>query len=71
MAKKILRLPDTEQKVGLKKTRIYELVEGRRFPAPVPLGLRAHGWLEDELDAWIEQQAKKRTGVRWKAEAAA
>jgi prophage regulatory protein len=33
------------------------------FPRPIPLGERAVGWLEAEIDSWIEDRLRKRDGV--------
>jgi prophage regulatory protein len=63
--RRILRIRETELKVGLKKTYIYELIAKGEFPEPVPLGPRAHGWLDDELDLWIEARAEKRRQHPW------
>jgi prophage regulatory protein len=59
---RVLRMPDVEAKTGLKKTVIYDRMAERppRFPLPVPLGTRARGWVEDEIDAWIAQRIAER-----------
>ncbi|MCU3501279.1 AlpA family phage regulatory protein [Enterobacter hormaechei subsp. hoffmannii] len=31
-----------------------------RFPKPIRLGLRRKGWFEDEVEAWIDEQDRKR-----------
>lgn len=69
MAKRIIRRREVEKKTGLSKTAIYDKLtrNAKRpqlfdptFPRPVPLGGRAVGWLESEVDDWIEAQAAKR-----------
>jgi prophage regulatory protein len=65
MTKRILRIRETESRVGLKKSAIYDLITKGEFPEPVPLGLRAHGWLESELEAWIDERAQQRRPSRW------
>jgi prophage regulatory protein len=55
----LLRLPQVLLRVGLKTTRIYELVGDGDFPKPVRLGDRAVAWLSTEIDDWISAQAKK------------
>jgi prophage regulatory protein len=59
-ARRILRLPEVEHRTGLKHTAIYDGMAGGTFPRPVPLGLRAVGWLEDEIDQWIDQRQERR-----------
>jgi prophage regulatory protein len=45
-----LRLPEVEQRTGRKRSAIYADPD---FPAPVPIGPRAVGWLESEIDVWL------------------
>jgi len=52
---RILRLPDLIEKVGLSRAQIYHLISLGEFPSQVKLGLRACGWLESEIDEWIER----------------
>src|SRR5262249_27040640 len=58
--RRILRLPDVEARVGLKQTAIYDGVTKGTFPKPVPLGKRAVGWLEHEIDAWLDARIAER-----------
>jgi prophage regulatory protein len=55
----LLRLPQVMNRVGLRPTRIYELMGDGSFPKPIRLGERAVAWLETEVDTWIEAQAQK------------
>src|SRR6478609_7797207 len=55
--KVILRMPAVIEKTGLGKSSICG---DATFPKPVPLGPRAAGWLESEVDAWIETRIKAR-----------
>lgn len=54
----ILRLRDVRQRVRLSRSTIYVLAARGEFPAPVKLGVRASGWLESEIAAWIAQRIK-------------
>jgi prophage regulatory protein len=58
--RRILRLPEVQEVVGLKHATIYLLMSQGAFPQPVPLGPRAVGWLEDELDLWLEARIAER-----------
>lgn len=58
---RVLRLPDLERKVGLKKTQIYGLMASGEFPAAIKLTTRVSGWLEHEVDDWILLRASHRT----------
>ena len=53
MPHRILRLPDVMDRVGLRKSAIYSRIASGEFPAPIPLGARAVGWLETEVDEWL------------------
>lgn len=54
--KRILRLPQVQDKTGYKHTAIYEMVKAGSFPAPISLGARAVGWIESEIDEWIDRR---------------
>ncbi|NCC23090.1 MAG: AlpA family transcriptional regulator [Alphaproteobacteria bacterium] len=59
-ALKILRLPEVIARVGLKRASIYHRISEGTFPKPVPLGPRAVGWLEHEIDAWLRRRLEER-----------
>ncbi|NCC51123.1 MAG: AlpA family transcriptional regulator [Spartobacteria bacterium] len=61
-ALKILRLPEVIARVGLKRASIYHHISEGHFPKPVPLGPRAVGWLDHEIDAWLRQRLEERDG---------
>lgn len=54
--KKILRRPNVEDCTGLPKSSIYALMAKGEFPRPIKIGARAVGWLDADIDAWIEAQ---------------
>jgi prophage regulatory protein len=53
---RLLRLPDVEAVTGLKHTTIYKKMAERDFPARVRLGVRAVGWLESDIERWIQER---------------
>ncbi|WP_416048992.1 helix-turn-helix transcriptional regulator [Cupriavidus basilensis] len=53
--RRIIRLPEVSQLVGLGKTAIYERIKEHTFPAPIKLG-RASGWVAEEVQKWGETQ---------------
>ena len=57
---KVLRLPDVINRVGLKRASIYQRMQTGSFPKPVPLGPRAVGWLEHEVEAWLAECVQRR-----------
>ena len=56
MAYVILRLPQVKIRTGLSRSSIYLRMANMEFPRSVSLGGRAVGWLEADIDAWLEQK---------------
>lgn len=56
MVTSILRLPAVKARTGLSRSTIYLCVAGGSFPRPAGLGGRAVGWVESEIQQWLEQQ---------------
>jgi prophage regulatory protein len=57
--KRVIRLPETELRTGLKKSTIYEFIANGSFPKPINLGSRAVGWLEEEIDQWLDTKIQQ------------
>jgi len=57
---KVLKIRGTADKVGMCQSAIYAAVAAGSFPPPVKLGQRAAGWIESELDQWLEQRRIER-----------
>ena len=55
---KVLRLPDVLERVALSKSTLWRRINDGEFPEPIKLGPRASGWLEEEVDAWIESRSR-------------
>ena len=56
MNERIIRLPQVKDLVGLGKTVIYSKIKAGDFPKPIKLGRRLSGWLESEVQYWIQLQ---------------
>ena len=56
MVTSILRLPAVKARTGLSRSTIYLRVSDGKFPKPVSLGGRAVGWIESEVQQWLEQR---------------
>lgn len=52
----ILRRPEVEAFSGLSCSTIYRLMEKGEFPRPVRLSANSVGWLESDLNNWLEQR---------------
>ena len=57
---RLLRLPVVLDRVGLRRSRIYELMDENRFPRPVRLGERAVAWVEEEVLSWTLERIAER-----------
>ena len=55
----ILRLPAVKARTGLSRSTIYLRVSENAFPKPVSLGGRAVGWIESEVQHWLEQRIEQ------------
>tara|TARA_Y100001951_G_scaffold98440_1_gene99253 strand:- start:174 stop:431 length:258 start_codon:yes stop_codon:yes gene_type:complete len=56
---RILRLPEVKAKTGFGRSTIYASIYIPRgasgeFPRSIRIGARAVGWLESDIDQWIE-----------------
>jgi prophage regulatory protein len=60
LGERVLRRAEVESKVGLKHSAIYVAMERGEFPKSFPLGSKARGWLQSEIDAWIRERAAQR-----------
>lgn len=56
MAKKILKIGDVEDRTGKKKSSIYADIKAGTFPAPISLGGRSRGWVDTDIDEWLENR---------------
>lgn len=65
MTHRILRLPEVMTRTGLSRSTIYLRISQGNFPKPVNLGTRAVGWIEEEIQEWLQLQieASRRESV--------
>jgi prophage regulatory protein len=54
----ILRLPDVCKVTGLARSTVYRDTARGSFPRPVQLGPGSVGWLESEVQAWIDSRPR-------------
>lgn len=57
---RLLKLPEVMSVTGLSRSSIYSFIQNNKFPASVPLGARAVGWLESEVNEWVQQKIELR-----------
>lgn len=56
----VLRRKQVEDRTGLSRSTIYLRIQEGTFPKPVNLGGRAVGWVEEEIDTWLEACIERR-----------
>ena len=52
----ILRRRQVEARTGLSRSTIYARIQAGTFPAPVSLGPRAVGWIENDVQRWLSDR---------------
>lgn len=57
---RILRRAEVQARTGLSRSSIYRGVQEGSFPKPVGLGPRMVGWVDAEIQAWIDARIESR-----------
>ncbi len=55
----LLRLPAVQAQTGLSRSTIYLRISRGEFPKQVSLGERAVGWLESEINSWVDTRIQE------------
>jgi len=61
-ANRILRIRQVLEVTGLRRTSLYKKLNANEFPKPVKLGVRAVGWREADVHAWMDNLATSKGG---------
>jgi prophage regulatory protein len=68
---RLLIYPQLKSEKGIDYTRehLRRKVKAREFPAPIPLSDARIAWVEEEIDAWLEERKNQRDrrAVNYKA----
>jgi len=59
MAESVLRLPVVKARTGLSRSTIYLRISEGSFPKPISLGARAIGFIESEIEAWLQSRIEQ------------
>jgi prophage regulatory protein len=59
----IIRFPALKRKTGASRSFIYASMKKDLFPKSISIGPRAIGWLESEIDDWIDARINVSRGV--------
>lgn len=57
---RILRIKDVTEKTALCRSKIYQMMDTGDFPKSIKLGARSVGWLDSEVENWIESKVMER-----------
>lgn len=60
MGTTIIRLNDVIKMTGLSRSSIYDLISKDTFPKQIKLTSRSSGWLESEVQQWIDERVAER-----------
>ena len=58
--KNIVKINAVKQQTHLSTASIYRLAKQGDFPKQIKLGVKASGWLQCELDDWIQSRINAR-----------
>ena len=53
---KIIRLPEVKALTGLSRSTIYQKIIEKTFPTQISLGPKSVGWLENDVQNWIQEK---------------
>lgn len=56
----IIRIKAVCEKTGISRSGVYRLVASGDFPKPITLTTYTKGWIESEINQWLQVRAKKR-----------
>ena len=51
----LIRLPEVERRIGLRKTAIYAMIKRNEFPRQIKIG-SVTVWSENQINAWIDER---------------
>jgi prophage regulatory protein len=60
---RLLKLPEVLRRTGLSRSAVYEKIKRQELKRPVPLGGRAVGFVESEVEAWVTQRIAARDAL--------
>ena len=58
---RILRTAEVVERIGLSRSTLWRLERASDFPERVHLGVNSVGWLETDIDSWLNN---RRRGLR-------
>ena len=59
---RFLRAPEVVQRTGMSRGTIYNKIHAGTFPKQIPLCANLVGWLEGDVQQWMQEQVYKSRG---------
>ena len=53
---RIIGLPEVIERTSSKRSSLYAMVANNEFPTPIKLSARRVGWVEAEVNDWIQSR---------------
>jgi prophage regulatory protein len=53
-SRRVLRMPGVQGITGIARSTLYKAIKEGRFPPSISLGPRSVGWLESDVQAWLD-----------------
>lgn len=66
--KRFMRIREVLHRTGLCRSTMYRMIIEGKFPEGIRLGGYAVGWLENEVEAWVDAQIHERDRTAYSAE---
>lgn len=60
MGIQILKLKEVVQKTSLCRATVYQMMAAGTFPKSISLGPRSVGWIESEVEQWLQDRIDQR-----------
>ena len=57
---RVIRIKEVCQKVGLSRPSVLRKSREGTFPMKINVGAKAIGFIEEEVEQWLQEQAEKR-----------
>ena len=59
MFHQVLRIFEVSDRTGLPRSSIYAKIQAGDFPRPIKLGPRSVGWLEADINNWLDEKVSQ------------
>lgn len=59
---RIIRRNELLDRIGLSNVQIWRMERAGKFPARILLSTNSVGWVESEIDAWLQDRIDARVG---------